>query len=168
MLESWIQDWNVTDHEPLQRLINMSIFHDRMEPFLQTLLLGEESDLSPFRRPHLRRRDGHSHDPPRPKGLEFPVVFLCGVNKGLIPLESAQHPADIPEERRLFYVGMTRAKEDLILLTSSDPSPFCPIFPWTTFNQSCRRAPASLLRDTAELILIENFTEIMYGRRNLQ
>ena len=33
-------------------------------------------------------------------------------------------PADLPEERRLFYVGMTRAKEDLILLTGSDPSPF--------------------------------------------
>lgn len=124
LLESWIQDWNVTDHEPLQRLINMSIFHDRMEPFLQTLLLGEESDLL--------RSGGRTYDAGTvtlmtlhgSKGLEFPVVFLCGVNKGLIPLESAQHPADIPEERRLFYVGMTRAKEDLILLTSSDPSPF--------------------------------------------
>ena len=45
LLESWIQDWNAVEHEPLQRLLNMAIFHDRMAPFLQTLLLGQESDL---------------------------------------------------------------------------------------------------------------------------
>ena len=52
------------------------------------------------------------------KGLEFPVVFLCGVKEGVIPMESA----DPEEERRLFYVGMTRAKEELILTTGNPPS----------------------------------------------
>lgn len=56
------------------------------------------------------------------KGLEFPVVFLCGVNEGLLPLSAAD--ADAEEERRLFYVGMTRAKDELILTTSGAPSPF--------------------------------------------
>ena len=58
------------------------------------------------------------------KGLEFPVVFLSGVKKGSIPLESPRHPVDMEEERRLFYVGMTRAKEELVLMTSREPSAF--------------------------------------------
>ena len=58
------------------------------------------------------------------KGLEFPVVFLCGLRRGMLPLESAGKGSDVEEERRLFYVGMTRAKEELILLTSGEPSPF--------------------------------------------
>lgn len=58
------------------------------------------------------------------KGLEFPAVFLCGARRGLIPLESQRRPADPEEERRLFYVGMTRAKDELVLLTSKEPSPF--------------------------------------------
>ncbi len=58
------------------------------------------------------------------KGLEFPVVFLCGVSKGTLPLEAPGRPADLQEERRLFYVGMTRAIDELILLTNDDPSPF--------------------------------------------
>lgn len=47
------------------------------------------------------------------KGLEYPVVILMGVDEGLIPHESLGH--NISEERRLFYVGVTRAKEDLIM-----------------------------------------------------
>ena len=58
------------------------------------------------------------------KGLEFPVVFLCGVKKGTIPMELKGRETDIEEERRLFYVGITRAKERLYLLTEAEPSPF--------------------------------------------
>lgn len=50
------------------------------------------------------------------KGLEFPVVILMGVDEGLIPHETLGH--DVSEERRLFYVGVTRAKEELILTRS--------------------------------------------------
>ena len=50
------------------------------------------------------------------KGLEFPVVFVTGMEEGLFPLaKAAQDPKDLEEERRLFYVGVTRAQERLYL-----------------------------------------------------
>ncbi len=48
------------------------------------------------------------------KGLEFPVVFIAGCEKDYIPFKKSENEnADIDEERRLFYVAMTRAKEKL-------------------------------------------------------
>ncbi len=49
------------------------------------------------------------------KGLEFDRVYLPGCEEGKIPSKKAATPDDIEEERRLFYVAMTRAKEELIL-----------------------------------------------------
>ena len=58
------------------------------------------------------------------KGLEFDVVFLIGCEEGLIPhqrtldtkiTDDAQGTSDIEEERRLFYVGVTRAKQRLVM-----------------------------------------------------
>ena len=50
------------------------------------------------------------------KGLEFTEVFLLNVNEGMIPYRRASLDAEIEEERRLFYVGMTRARRKLHLL----------------------------------------------------
>jgi ATP-dependent DNA helicase UvrD/PcrA len=53
------------------------------------------------------------------KGLEFPVVFISGVDQDLLPLtRKDQGPEALQEERRLFYVAMTRAR-DLLLLTTA-------------------------------------------------
>ncbi len=50
------------------------------------------------------------------KGLEFACVFIAGCEDGLVPCTIMKDGVDLEEERRLFYVGMTRAKERLFLL----------------------------------------------------
>jgi len=52
------------------------------------------------------------------KGLEFPVVFMVGLEEGMFPC-TLMGPPDVEEERRLFYVGLTRAKERVILTCSA-------------------------------------------------
>ena len=49
------------------------------------------------------------------KGLEYDTVFLIHANEGCIPYKKAKTPEEIEEERRLFYVAMTRAKKKLTI-----------------------------------------------------
>jgi superfamily I DNA/RNA helicase len=53
----------------------------------------------------------------RAKGLEFPVVCIAGCDDGLLPYDRSE---DTEEERRLFFVGMTRAKQRLFLSSVAD------------------------------------------------
>jgi len=73
------------------------------------------------------------------KGLEFPAVFIVGVEQGLLPHERSQNtPAGMEEERRLLYVGMTRAKRDLTLsyaLRRRRFGVFVPAYPSPFFNE---------------------------------
>jgi DNA helicase-2/ATP-dependent DNA helicase PcrA len=49
------------------------------------------------------------------KGLEWDAVFIVGLSEGLLPISMAETEAAIEEERRLLYVGITRAREHLVL-----------------------------------------------------
>ena len=81
------------------------------------------------------------------KGLEFPVVYLVGMEEGLFPhANSRESPEELEEERRLCYVGMTRAKERLILTRALSRR----LFGRSQFNDASRfieEIPSHLLRD---------------------
>ena len=108
----------------LERLRNMAVFHSTWQELWNTLVLGQEADL--------RRAAGKGWESGAvrlmtlhaSKGLEFPAVFVAGIKSGTLPLESPRHPADPEEERRLLYVGMTRAREELLLTAAPALSPF--------------------------------------------
>lgn len=69
------------------------------------------------------------------KGLEFPVVFIPGLEEGIFPgIQSMYDPSEIEEERRLAYVGITRAKEKLYLLNTRSRM----VFGSTKFNPPSR------------------------------
>jgi DNA helicase II / ATP-dependent DNA helicase PcrA len=57
------------------------------------------------------------------KGLEWRCVFIAGAHEGTLPIAYAQSPRQIEEERRLFYVGITRAKDRLMVSWSASRSP---------------------------------------------
>ncbi len=138
IIDSWIKDNDLSDVRSMELLLNTTILHNEMASFLQNLVLGLESDIV--------RSGSKVYSPDAvmlmtmhaAKGLEFPIVFICGVNDGLIPLKNTNPDFDLDEERRLFYVGMTRAQDELILLTSRTPSPFLTDI-----------APEQLIRETA-------------------
>ena len=59
------------------------------------------------------------------KGLEFPTVYIIGLDEGLLPhSRSLDDPEEMAEERRLFYVGITRAQDNLVLVRASQRSAF--------------------------------------------
>ena len=88
--------------------------HNRAR-FLEAVMLASESDFYDPRAERIALLTMHAA-----KGLEFPVVFVVGLEDGIVPLrfgDSAE--AERAEERRLFYVAMTRAK-DLLFLTRAE------------------------------------------------
>jgi len=85
---------------------------DDTSRFLDQLALGVEVDSWDPRAERVSLLTLHAA-----KGLEFDVVFVVGCEDGLLPLSWGPRPdpAAIDEERRLFYVGMTRARRRLVL-----------------------------------------------------
>lgn len=136
LLEQLAEALQLQGHEPLLRLEEMAAFHKDVPGFLSNLLLGQEGDLLRAARQKYDAGAVRLMTLHGAKGLEFPVVFLCGVTQGNIPLESDAHPADREEERRLFYVGMTRAREELILTTEGEPSAFLADLPEALLERS--------------------------------
>ena len=85
-----------------------------MEQLLERTVLGQDADFE--RCGGARQAEAVSlmtmH---AAKGLEFPAVLICGVEDGMVPLAEPGKECDEEEERRLFYVAVTRAGKELAL-----------------------------------------------------
>jgi ATP-dependent DNA helicase UvrD/PcrA len=88
-------------------------FHDDLPGFLEEIATGAEVDALDPRAEAVNLLTLHAA-----KGLEFPIVFLVGCEDGLLPLRWPGSPPsddEIAEERRLFFVGLTRAQDRLFV-----------------------------------------------------
>jgi len=96
------------------------------------------------------------------KGLEFPVVFITGLEEGLFPHADALYDqAEMEEERRLCYVGMTRAKERLYLTSANQRR----LYGQWRWNMSSRFVvEAGLLGEKAGLLKGEISSEMAEGK----
>ena len=129
--QSWRDDMGLAEDKNMEKLSGMAVFYKTMEEMLKAIAFGKESDLKrcggkTYRADSVTLMTMHGS-----KGLEFPAVLLCGVRKGMVPLEFKGQETDLDEERRLLYVAMTRAKEELIITTSGEPSVFLKPIPDT-------------------------------------
>ena len=97
--------------ENLGELVGMAGEYETLDPFLEAVSLVADVDEYDADESAVVLMTLHTA-----KGLEFPVVFLIGMEDGVFPhLRSLGEPAELEEERRLCYVGITRARERLYL-----------------------------------------------------
>jgi DNA helicase II / ATP-dependent DNA helicase PcrA len=136
---------------------------DDLDRFLAELALGDEVDTWDPRADRVSLLTLHAA-----KGLEFPVVFLTGCEDGLLPLRFGPPPSpeELAEERRLFFVGMTRARSHLLLsharrrawrgtVREATPSPFLADLEAALLDHaqtSARRRPQPAAGDQLSLI----------------
>ena len=126
--------------ENVQELRNVAGQFDELEPeialqrFLEDVALMSDADEYDEKVDAVTLITLHAA-----KGLEFPVVFICGMEEGLLPhVRSFDDPAQMEEERRLAYVGVTRAKDRLYLLRA---------FRRSMMGQGSHNPPSRFLKD---------------------
>ncbi len=112
----WLWEWIEQNNAELEKslklkLLNLSeSFADNHEAFLDALMLQTKIDTFDDRADKVKILTLHAS-----KGLEFPVVFIPGCEENIIPHRIPGQKPNLDEERRLLYVGMTRAKQQLYL-----------------------------------------------------
>ena len=93
------------------------------------------------------------------KGLEFPYVFLIGMEEGVFPSEMSKYSeADLEEERRLAYVGITRAKKELYISNSVTRM---------LYGRTQRNEPSRFLREIEPEYLEETRSPVLEQRSRL-
>ncbi len=139
--------------ENLEEFLTVAIEFEEQEAdntlaeFLENITLSSDIDGMEDQEDSITLMTLHSA-----KGLEFPVVFLVGMEEGIFPgYKSIGEPQALEEERRLFYVGITRAKQYLYLTCAKHRT----IFGATSYNQVSRfvqEIPEELLEGYAEMV----------------
>ncbi len=115
-------------------------FEKNTHAFLNTIALQVDTDIYDVRAEKVSLMTMHAA-----KGLEFPVVFIIGCERGFLPYEKALGDAlSLEEERRLFYVAMTRAKEELYFLWAEKR---------TIFGKTSTREVSPFVLDIKETLL---------------
>ena len=113
---------------------------DRLGRFLNDLALIADTDDGDMEVAEVTLMTLHAA-----KGLEFPVVFLIGMEEGVFPLSRAsEDPEELEEERRLAYVGITRA-EEILFLTNANTR--------TLFGKTSYNRPSRFLREISDDLL---------------
>ncbi len=101
--------------ENINELLNVAAAYTTTEAFLEDTALLSDIDTSDKENDRVTCMTLHAS-----KGLEFPVVFIVGCEEGLLPHEnSLSSSTNLEEERRLMYVGMTRARKKLTVTHSA-------------------------------------------------
>ncbi len=109
-LKSKIQA-NDSAKQAFERMLNQAEHHKNLKDLLDAVALNQDTDTLAVQAEKVSLMTLHAA-----KGLEFPVVFIVGCEQGLIPFaRDGENVNNIEEERRLFYVGMTRAMDILCL-----------------------------------------------------
>lgn len=101
--------------ENIEELLNVAAAYTSAETFLEDTALLSDIDTLEGETDRITCMTLHAS-----KGLEFPLVFIVGCEEGLIPHNNSIHDsASLEEERRLLYVGMTRAQDRLTITSSA-------------------------------------------------
>ena len=123
-LEAWVRRMGFQEDGPMEKFCSMAPFYRTMKEMAEAVRYGGESDLKRCGQKTYASDAVTLTTIHGAKGLEFPAVILFGARKGLIPLETKRGETDEEEERRLFFVGVTRAMEELVITSSKEPSVF--------------------------------------------
>lgn len=122
ILEEWMQQLGLAKKKGMKKLYQMAVFYQTMQEFIEALKFGVESDLKRCGDKQYLSGAVTLMTLHGAKGLEFPAVLIYGTRKGLIPFENDQYRLEAEEERRLFYVGITRAREILVFTCTKQHS----------------------------------------------
>jgi DNA helicase-2/ATP-dependent DNA helicase PcrA len=148
-LQAWVSDGTEEGAERWQNLLELKGLAaeysglrgmEALQRFLEDAALVSDVDSLDETKPGLTLITLHMV-----KGLEFPIVFMAGMEEGLLPhIRAIEEPGGIDEERRLCYVGMTRAMQRLYLFHA---------FRRHLFGTANLNLPSRFLHDLPEAIL---------------
>lgn len=155
--EGEVRQENVQELLSVAQKYNEMSLDEALRHFLEEVALSSDTDEINEKSEAVHVMTLHSS-----KGLEFPQVFIVGLEEGIFPhSRSALAPSELEEERRLMYVGLTRAKEKVYLLYTQQR---------TIFGAMQVNPPSRFLQEIPHHLIdeAERVTSGMLGKRHFQ